>query len=365
MAGVAVVAGPASCRPRVRMPNSASGVIAIRCLKIFSLLEVCARRKSFERRRIRTFGGRDLGVAMLDVACELAQARPLAEAACRAILGNAEDAEDCVSQAIEAALASPIELNDARAWLLTVSRRRAIDLLRRRQLERRRPPCAAPAASDAECHYDEILDTHEARWLGQQVHRLPRTTCRVFKRFVEGDSVVDIAQVTGLSKRSVESHLLRARRQLKTAWARTLGWTLTGLIALRRLCHHGSTETAQMASFALVGAIVFAGVSAGPDDSRGARAVISLTSRAATPLLRARAPQTHPWERQGHRPPSPPPPHSGHGARRARVAPSVTVVTPVSRSSVSEKDRGGGSDPVSTVTGCLDNFEVSDAHIGC
>jgi len=157
------------------------------------------------------------------LAHDLAAARASAVAACRILLRSTDDAEDCVSQAIEAALAQRAPVAEPKAWLVAVSRRRAVDLIRRRDAEQRAMlslsyslPLIYPDAAD------EILGRHELAWVLRESSGLPAMTRAVIHGVASGDQIGDIATRYGLTKRAAESHLLRARRHLKKLRHRAL-----------------------------------------------------------------------------------------------------------------------------------------------
>ncbi|GAA2783811.1 RNA polymerase sigma factor [Crossiella cryophila] len=136
----------------------------------------------------------------------------------RAAGASKEQAEDCVQDAVVDLLAgahrTPVERPEA--WLTTVSRRRFVDQLRRRRREQ-----TALARSDAQTRItgsdpsEAIADRDQARWMAAALDELPSTTREVVQRAGAGLSHQQIAAELGLSARSVESHLTRARRLLR------------------------------------------------------------------------------------------------------------------------------------------------------
>ncbi|MCK2236617.1 MULTISPECIES: RNA polymerase sigma factor [unclassified Crossiella] len=148
----------------------------------------------------------------------LAAATQQAVVRIRAAGASKEQAEDCVQDAVVDLLAgahrTPVERPEA--WLTTVSRRRFVDQLRRRRREQ-----TALARSDAQTRItgsdpsEAIADRDQARWMAAALDELPSTTREVVQRAGAGMPPEQIATELGLSARSVESHLTRARRLLR------------------------------------------------------------------------------------------------------------------------------------------------------
>lgn len=136
----------------------------------------------------------------------------------RAAGASKEQAEDCVQDAVVDLLAAKhnSQVEKPEAWLTTVSRRRFVDQLRRRRREQ-----TALARTDAETRIlgidpsEAIADRDQARWMAAALDELPATTREVVRRAGAGMPQAEIAAELGLSARSVESHLTRARRLLR------------------------------------------------------------------------------------------------------------------------------------------------------
>jgi RNA polymerase sigma factor (sigma-70 family) len=136
---------------------------------------------------------------------------------CLAAGATVEEAEDCVHEALVELLevADPASVRTPAGWVATVSRRRLIDLVRRRCRERlagRREHAAAIAPVDPA---DLVAERDLARWLVRSMAELPPTTRDVCAAIGEGKSEAEVAQALGLTARAVESHLTRARRRLR------------------------------------------------------------------------------------------------------------------------------------------------------
>ncbi|MGW3209632.1 sigma-70 family RNA polymerase sigma factor [Streptomyces sp. NPDC001135] len=138
-----------------------------------------------------------------------------------------EDAEDAVHEAMLRAAERP-DLDDERlgAWLTTVTMRLCVD--RYRQVSREaevgsRPTLVAPGPVPVE---EAVCDRAEARWLAVRSGELPARQAEALRLKSEDLDVGQVAVRMGLSYRTVESLLARARRTLRASLAGTLGLVL-------------------------------------------------------------------------------------------------------------------------------------------
>ncbi|MGW4454371.1 RNA polymerase sigma factor, partial [Streptomyces sp. NPDC004599] len=138
-----------------------------------------------------------------------------------------EDAEDAVHEAMLRAAERP-DLDDERlgAWLTTVTMRLCID--RHRQVNREaevgsRPTLVAPGPVPVE---EAVCDRAEAKWLAVRSGELPARQAEALRLKSQGLDVSQVAVRMGLSYRTVESLLARARRTLRASLAGTLGLVL-------------------------------------------------------------------------------------------------------------------------------------------
>ena len=141
---------------------------------------------------------------------------------CRNVAGSHEDAEAFVQEALVAALDSDLEsISDLEGWVVTVARRRAIDAARRRSACRSALVRVAHRESrEAEDVAERVAARDEAAWLASRLDELPATTVAVVRTLASGRSIGETADELGMSYRSVESHLTRARRWARCALAR-------------------------------------------------------------------------------------------------------------------------------------------------
>ncbi|WP_143342326.1 RNA polymerase sigma factor, partial [Crossiella equi] len=92
----------------------------------------------------------------------------------RAAGASKEQAEDCVQDAVVDLLAASSAVERPEAWLTTVSRRRFVDLVRRRQSEQ-----TALARTSAQVRIgttdpsDTVADRDQARWMAAALAELP------------------------------------------------------------------------------------------------------------------------------------------------------------------------------------------------
>jgi RNA polymerase sigma factor (sigma-70 family) len=138
-----------------------------------------------------------------------------------------EDAEDAVHEAMLRAAERP-DLDDERlaAWLTTVTMRLCVDRYRQvnREAEvRTSPTLIAPGPVPVE---EAVCDRAEARWLAVRSGELPARQAEALRLKSEDLDVGQVAVRMGLSYRTVESLLARARRTLRNSLAATLGFAL-------------------------------------------------------------------------------------------------------------------------------------------
>ncbi|MEW2631383.1 sigma-70 family RNA polymerase sigma factor [Streptomyces sp. NPDC048389] len=138
-----------------------------------------------------------------------------------------EDAEDAVHEAMLRAAEHP-HLDDDRlgAWLTTVTMRLCVD--RHRQVNREAQVRTSPRLHPpGPVPVDEaVCDRAEARWLAVRSSELPARQAEALWLKSEDLDVGQVASKMGLSYRTVESLLARARRTLRNSLAATLGLVL-------------------------------------------------------------------------------------------------------------------------------------------
>lgn len=131
------------------------------------------------------------------------------------------DADDLLQEALLAALGRPSPLatvDDARAWLTAVIRRRFVDTCRRRATRRRLQPQVQVAFDHAQAPEPPPpwwldLDTEAVR---AHLDALPAELARPFAMFtLERASYRAIADRLGIPVATVGTRILRARRRLR------------------------------------------------------------------------------------------------------------------------------------------------------
>lgn len=127
------------------------------------------------------------------------------------ILGNPDDARDIAAETLARAYARWDRLQDgAGPWVVTVSGRAAIDLLRRRATSRRHAPALADRTPDPQP--EQRLDLQAA------LLALPRRQREVVVlRYLADRSESETARVLGLSPGTVKSHSSRGLTALRAA----------------------------------------------------------------------------------------------------------------------------------------------------
>lgn len=304
-----------------------------------------------------------LGVGMADgIAAQLEAARPAAERACRRVLGSAQDAEDCASEAIVVALSDLETLGSIRsieAWLVTVARRRAVDLVRSRTSERnsfeRISHWSIASESD---HAAEIADRDEARWVADRLpSMLPATTLAVVQHRSRGETVSETARELRLTERAVESHLLRARRRLVGLLATVPAWAA---FMTRRTGKVG-VATASVTMVAVSLAVIHAQAPGAHHQAAPLHVVAPVTSvtqpdaAAVTRVIGVARPSV---VRRSVTAPM--------AARTALKSREVAKApTPVATVTVTNEDRGGATGPIAGTMKCIHEFQVNLNHIGC
>jgi RNA polymerase sigma factor (sigma-70 family) len=142
------------------------------------------------------------------------------------------DAEDVVAEALLRAIEAP-EVDDARlpGWLTTVTARLCTDLVRERVRERRRWVRAGLPAGTRSGE-DSVCERAEAAWVADRVAELPRRQRDALWLRADGLDLSGVARCLGVSYRSAESLLARARSAARAALASTLA-PLTAVFAWR------------------------------------------------------------------------------------------------------------------------------------
>lgn len=297
------------------------------------------------------------------VMTQLLAARTQALAAARAITRCRHDAEDCVQTALQLAVEQGAGCRPVNptGWLVTVARRRAIDVVRRRDAQAR----AISRHADSPVERDiaeNVVDSAEADWLAREARtRLPRSTQAVLDLLVTGRSIRETALELGLSERSVEGHVHRLRTTLRRAWAASLGAVAVLASGFRKLLPAAAPALA-VAMVLAIGVVAPARPAVPP-----ARGVSPTTEDAAAgwradQFVAGSSPQHEQVQ-----------PTSANPARQAGGAVSSSPrdkrvlheQDATGQTDATVKDRGGPDDPVFGTLKCVQEFEISPSHVGC
>lgn len=294
---------------------------------------------------------------------------------CRPLVGSLADAEDCAAEALAALIEPgiPAHVRDERAWLITIAKRRAVDLLRQRERQGRRQDRLVQCTQHRVMAdvAQSVTSEAGAEWLLRQAkHQLPATSYAVVQAMANGQDAEEAAEQLGLTRRSVESHLHRARkvlRPLATSALVAISWLVAGV--RRRAPAAGSLAAAAIA----VTAVLLPAVDPVPD--RESDPALRYSEASDEPLPRRTTTMTP------SKPRPPGPVGRSQESRTVAVAPpSSPAGTPAETSKtlaevqplpdqrsvkIVEEDRGGPSDPVGGTLKCVSEVEVSLEHIGC
>ena len=150
--------------------------------------------------------------------------RPRLLAIARRRCRNRAEAEEIVSEAILRCVTHPrLDPRRLPALLTALVMRLCVDELRARALLDRNGPRTFTRPDDAEA---DVLDRAEAQWLSAEMARLADSERAALTARMLGLTVEETAEALGVSYKSAESALGRARRKMRTVWARTLGIVL-------------------------------------------------------------------------------------------------------------------------------------------
>jgi RNA polymerase sigma-70 factor (ECF subfamily) len=281
--------------------------------------------------------------------------------ACERVVASREDAEDCASEALVAALRRG-GLGDVRneeAWLVSVAKRKAIDVVRGDVRGRKRAArIAGEHPIDAADAAEAVLDQAEARWLAQQSRALlAPAAAEVLEAVADGHSIADAADRLGMTKRAAESHLHRARAALRTAWTATLG-VLSWLAGARRW---GQTAPAAALAAGLILSLSPGLGAAGPSGISVPSPLTSADTNDSAPVSPAHTSQLGAAAAgSSRRPADRSLPHASAGGKGLH-----SVQTRAAGVQVTQETRPGPADPVGAAVWCVQHLHVSPTAVGC
>lgn len=289
------------------------------------------------------------------------------------MLGQRHDAEDCAHDALLAALDRPDLLDAAsrpEGWITVVARRRAIDHIRRQK----RTTALSHSFGDPDERLapdlsDEIASRIAAQALAEDIAELPAATQSVLRQLAAGGTTADAAHALGITKRSADSHLHRARRHLRDRWMSALA-ALTGAFALARRPARGAAVALAATPVALLLAV-----------SQEPQVPELRTQPASVPAVRDAAPAKNEHEPAASKTVAGAVMERTPAAKAERGPLSVAVAGPPSAPAtrevasvapapdtsvtVTHTDDGEDTPPLEAIQRCLDELTVSATYVGC
>jgi DNA-directed RNA polymerase specialized sigma24 family protein len=281
--------------------------------------------------------------------------------AARPVVGTLDEARDCASQAIVQYLEQDRrEVANLEAFMVTIAKRRAIDLVRARERARLRDErYGHEAVLSAPDLAEDVATRAEALWADREARRLLQPKVYELLTLVaDGVPMAEVAQRLGMTERAAQSHLLRARRVVRNALARALAALGIAVASLRRWWGPAAaTAPVLAAAFVLaIGTATAPPVPAPP-------ALTLLPGTTSLPHVEVAADQAH--RDAAHR-------RAGSiAARTATRAPSrprddVHVRTPVGSVSVEDRDTGHDSDSYAEeLLWCVQHVRIELHYQGC
>jgi RNA polymerase sigma factor (sigma-70 family) len=281
------------------------------------------------------------------------------------VVGRHDAAEDCASAAVVQILSkNALHVDNLEALLVTVAKRRAIDMLRAEDRTRRRDAQLAglERTTVADIAEDVAAQAH-ARWADQTARQLlqPRVY-RLLRLIADEVPVPQVAAELGMTSRAVENHLLRARRVMRRALANALA--VLGLlgVGVRRLCRGAATVTVTAAAAVLLLVIPYVrGVGTSPSNPPFAGIPVPAVLQAHhQPGDSTRSPGSAPRDPAGVR-------RDRDGRATRAESTVVDVAGPAhARAWVTAGDSGTHENgPVEEVVACLENVHIGLEHVGC
>lgn len=145
------------------------------------------------------------------------------------------EAEDVASEAVmRGGVQCDLDLTRARGWLRVVAQRLAVDAYRTRV-----PPAVVSRVGHQEVldhdPHSAVDDRLEARWVAQLIEALPARQQQALHLRAAGGSLDEIADALGVSYKTVESLLSRARTTVRTAVSAAVAVLVGFVLCVRRV----------------------------------------------------------------------------------------------------------------------------------
>lgn len=147
------------------------------------------------------------------------------------VLGNSQDAEEVLQETFlqvwnQAARYDP-KRSSVSTWLVLITRSRAIDRLRSRQVQMRTVTAAQqekPASHTSPTGVGDVLLHERRRRLGEEMSKLPPEQRQVLElAFYGGSTQSEIAERTGIPLGTVKTRTLLAMKKLRAALQEEIG----------------------------------------------------------------------------------------------------------------------------------------------
>lgn len=285
------------------------------------------------------------------------------------VLGSADEARDCAAEAMAQVLErKPPDIANLEAFMVTVAKRRAIDRIRAAQRARGRDqilagqvPLSAPDVAE------DVVARAEAQWVDAQARTLLKPKVyRLVLMLADGVPMHKASQRLGMTERAAESHLLRARRTIRAALAKTLGVLAAALACGRRTAPAAPAAVIAAATLALHVGLVPGSPNRPVVPPEAPRPVQATAERPAVTTLAGPT--------RGQSPRAAAPLINADRAEdpmAARPAPAGGQASPVARTPVvgvdtyRSEDANSSGTPVEQVTNCVRNLRVTVGYQGC
>lgn len=179
--------------------------------------------------------------------------------AARGVLGAQDGARDCAAEAMAQYLERhPADVANLEAFMVTIAKRRAVDQIRREERSRRREvKVGAQFALDVRDVAEDVVARAEAKWVDETARELLKPQVyRLVRMIADGVPLEQAAAALGMTDRAAQSHLLRARRSIRAALAKTLAALgLLGAGVRRSMAPATTTATVAAAFLIMLGVV--------------------------------------------------------------------------------------------------------------
>jgi RNA polymerase sigma-70 factor (ECF subfamily) len=147
------------------------------------------------------------------------------------VLGNSQDAEEVLQETLlqvwnQAARYDP-KKSSVSTWLVLITRSRAIDRLRSRQVQMRTVTAAQqekPTSHTSPTGVGDVLLHERRRRLGEELSKLPAEQRQVLElAFYSGSTQSEIAEQAGIPLGTVKTRTLLAMKKLRAALQEEIG----------------------------------------------------------------------------------------------------------------------------------------------